>query len=126
MIQRISPILDEQCPIYLSYGMTLSQYWDDDPYMAVYFRKLNKINQDRLNEQLWLQGLYIYDALIRLAPIFQPMGGSMPEPYPEKPYELREPTREERVDAEKQQMLDMQAYLEGIIAREQNEEKKGG
>lgn len=106
----------------MSYGMTLEQYWDGDPTDAVYFRKLNEMQQDRMNERLWLQGMYIYDAILRLAPALQAMGGSKPEPYPEKPYQIRPQTKEEQKDTEKQQMLNMQAYLERLILQENDSE----
>ena len=109
----------------MSYGMTLEQYWDGDPYDAVYFRKLNRITIDKLNEQLWLQGMYIYDAICRIAPALQPMSNAQPEPYPDKPYQMANPnpSAEEKQEEEKAQMLNIQAYLESMMARDQENER---
>lgn len=39
-------------------------------------------------QQLWLQGVYIYEALIKVAPILHAFAknGTKPEPYSDKPY----------------------------------------
>ena len=50
-------------PYYLSIGMTPEQYWDGDPTLTKYYRKADEIKKERLNEELWLQGMYIYEAL---------------------------------------------------------------
>lgn len=70
--------------------------------MAESYRAADKIKNDRRNEMLWLQGLYIYDAIGRLAPALNPMAkkGVKPEKYVEKPYPLNskqaERNREEK------------------------------
>ena len=76
-------------PYYLVCGMTESQYWDGDSTLTIYYRKKDQIERDRENEKLWLQGLYIYDAIQRLAPILRPFTkNTTPESYVEKPYPM--------------------------------------
>lgn len=85
----------EQFPYYLSIGMTGAQYWDGDPLLPKYYRKAEKLRLERQNENAWLQGMYIYDALSRLTPVLQafPKKGAKPKPYPSEPYPL---SREKR------------------------------
>ena len=54
------------------------------------------MRRKRKNEELWLQGMYIYEAIIDVAPALRPMGGSSPTPYSKEPYPLTEEERKER------------------------------
>lgn len=119
-------IFEEQCPIYMSYGMTYEQFWDGDPKMAIAYRKAHELKKEIVNEQLWLQGAYIYDALQRIAPLFRVMSSDNPEPYLEKPYRLKPKTKQEIKAEQKKEMEDMQAYLEGFMAKQESDDKKGG
>lgn len=91
----------DQFPYYLSIGMTPAQYWDEDPALVKYYRKADEIRNKRRNQEMWLQGLYIYDALCDVAPILHAFAkkGTKPTPYPDHPYAL---TKRERKDEQKQ------------------------
>ena len=91
----------ELFPYYLAIGMTYDQYWNDDPTLVKYYRKADSMKQERLNEQLWLQGMYIYEALCDVSPILHAYAkkGTKPQPYSEKPYAI---TKEERKRAEEE------------------------
>lgn len=55
----------ENCfPYYLAIGMTYEQFWCDPPELAKSFRKANEIRKRRLNEEMWLNGMYTADALM--------------------------------------------------------------
>jgi hypothetical protein len=54
---------EELCPFYLAIGMSSAEYWDGDPSLTRYFRKAYKIKQEEINNNAWLQGMYIYDAV---------------------------------------------------------------
>ena len=90
----------EAFPYYLSIGMTAEQFWDGDPYLAKYYRKADTLRVERENQYLWLQGMYIYDALCDVAPILQAMAkkGTKPHPYPEKPYSITENQRKREAE----------------------------
>ncbi len=77
-------------PYYLSIGMTPEQFWDGDCTLVKYFRKADEIRKDRRNEELWLQGMYIYEALCDVSPVLRAFvaKGAKPTPYSEKPYPL--------------------------------------
>jgi len=119
-------IFEAQCPIYMAYGMTYEQFWDGDPHAVKAFRQAYELKRDMENEHMWLQGMYIYDAIQRLIPAMRVMSSDNPEPYPDKPYEIRPKTKAEKKSAERKAMDDMQAYLEGIMAKQNAEEKRKG
>jgi hypothetical protein len=56
-------IFEECFPFYLSIGMSYAEYWAGDPSLARYYRKAYRIKQDETNNNAWLQGMYIYDAV---------------------------------------------------------------
>ena len=94
----------EVFPFYLSIGMTPEQYWDGDPSLPRYYRKAYELQRKRKNEDLWLQGMYIYEALCDVAPIMNGFAkkGTKPHPYTDRPYSI---TREDRVEERKRQEL---------------------
>ena len=86
----------EQFPYYLSIGMSPEQYWDGDPALAKYYRKADEMRLTRKNQELWLQGMYIYEAICDASPIFHAFAkkGTKPYPYTDKPYPLTDRQRE--------------------------------
>ena len=82
----------ELFPYYLSIGMTYEQYWNGDCTLPKYYRKADEIRNERRNEEFWLQGMYIYEALCDVSPILHAFAkkGTKPQPYSEKPYSLTE------------------------------------
>ena len=90
----------EQFPYYLAIGMTPEQYWDGDPALAKYYRKADEIKLERVNQEKWLQGMYIYEAICDASPILQAFAkrGTKPHPYAEKPYALTDKQRERNAE----------------------------
>ncbi|NMC35250.1 MAG: hypothetical protein GYA36_22755 [Veillonellaceae bacterium] len=77
-------------PFYLSIGMTYDQYWNEDNTLTIYYRKAFELEKSRKNQELWLQGLYFYEALCDVSPVLQAFAkaGTKPLPYLDKPYAL--------------------------------------
>ena len=102
-------------PYYLSIGMSPEQYWDDDPALAKYYRKADELSRKRRNEELWLQGMYIYEALCDVSPVLNAFAkrGTKPRPYSDHPYALTSKDREdERVRREKQEREEARRYMD--------------
>ena len=93
----------EVFPYYLSIGMTYEQFWEGDPQLTKYYRRADEIQVDRRNQELWLQGMYIYEALCDVAPLLHAMAkkGVKAHPYPEQPYPISE--RQQRKKQEEQE-----------------------
>lgn len=56
-------IFEQVCPYYLAIGMTYEQFWYGEPEMVKPFRKADEIRKQRMNEELWLAGIYTAEAL---------------------------------------------------------------
>ncbi len=95
-------IFEAQCPYYLSIGMTYKQYWHGDCCAAKYLREAEKLKNQKKNQELWLQGLYIYEALLNSSAALKSFPGKDAKiiPYPEQPYPLTTSDRE-RIEEEK-------------------------
>lgn len=101
----------------LSIGMTYDQFWHDDVDLLVYYHKAEQIRNRKRNQEMWLQGLYIYQAIGNLAPV---LNGFVKD-HRAKPY-LKQPipiTEEDRIEQENQKVLKFRDYLINLS-------KKGG
>ena len=107
-------------PYYLSIGMPPEQYWDGDPSLAKYYRQADELARKRKNQDLWLQGMYIYEALCDVAPILQAFAkkGTKPTPYPDHPYSLTTKEQEdEKKLREKREREKARRYMEAQMAK---------
>lgn len=84
----LKKLFEEQCPIYMSYGMTYDEFWNGNPSRAIFYRRAAMIQVKRKDEEFWMQGVYVYDALCRVSPILHAFSksGTKPLPYVERPY----------------------------------------
>ena len=102
-------ILEESFPFYLAIGMTPAEYWEGDPKLALYYRRAYRIKQEQFNNNAWLQGMYIYDAVsTALHNALRGMGKTKPpaKDYAKQPYELfkKEKTPQEKaLEVQKEQ-----------------------
>ena len=96
----------ELFPYYLSIGMTPEQYWDGDSTLVKYFRKAEELRNEKRNQEMWLQGMYFYEALCDVSPILHAFAkkGTKPVHYSSKPYALNE-KQIKRDEEEKQRKL---------------------
>lgn len=89
--------------------MTYSDFWDGDPKMAVAYRKAREIQREQRNEELWLQGRYIYDALCQASGLFRVSFSKRPikaAPYTEEPYPVTQAAREAKEERERKKQLE--------------------
>lgn len=91
-------LFEHDCPYYLSLGVSYKDYWFGDTWMIVNAREADKINRERKNYEMWLQGMYIHHG-VSIA-ISNALGkkGSKPELYPDKPYAITKPEQKQRTE----------------------------
>lgn len=123
----------------MSIGMSYEDFWDGDVDMVKAYRTAAELRDKRRNQELWLQGMYIYEALCDASPLFRfsmKKGVVKPEPYAKEPYpitaaEVR--AREEREARQKEERLKAEFALfaqrmqrrmsEGIHPEKKGDEK---
>lgn len=77
-------------PYYLSIGMTYDEFWNQDCLLAKYYRESQKMKDQKKNTEMWIQGMYVYEALIAVSPVLHAFAkeGTKPLEYAKKPYPL--------------------------------------
>ena len=119
-------IFEECFPFHLAIGMSFAEYWTGDPKLAQYYRKAYQIKQDEINNNAWLQGVYIYDAVsTALHNALRGMNKNPPpaKDYAKQPYEFRNKVKTEaekakEVEVEQQKAL---AWMENFVRINQSQ-----
>lgn len=76
------------------------------------------MQRSRMNEQLWLQGLYVYEAICDVSPALRAMGAKEPVKYSEEPYPITDKEIEERRKKQaKAKFEQMKTKAEAFAAR---------
>lgn len=110
----------ELFPYYLSIGMTEEQYWDRDSTLVVAYRKAEELKTNRKNQEMWLQGAYVYEALCRVSPLLHAFAkkGTKPIPYLSEAYALTEKQAEYRQEEKEKKNFDKgKTMMEGFMIR---------
>lgn len=80
--------------MYMFYGMSPEEYWNGDPNLAVAYRDLHRLKTDEKNNEMWLQGLYIHEAIS--VSIARQINGDKKVEYSKEPYQIRPLTEKEK------------------------------
>lgn len=110
----------ELFPYYLSIGMTEEQYWDRDSTLVVAYRKAEELKTNRKNQEMWLQGAYVYEALCRVSPLLHAFAkkGTKPVPYIAEPFAISEKQAEYRQEEKEKKNFDKgKTMMEGFMIR---------
>lgn len=84
----------------MSLGMTYDEFWNQNVDMVRAYRKADEMKRRRENEILWLQGLYVRDALVcTVGNMFSGKNAQKHE-YPKEPYPITEMDIREREERE--------------------------
>lgn len=121
--KTFTELFDEMFPAYLAMGMTWTQFWIDEPELTVAYRKSEMIKRRRKNEELWLEGIYVAEALS--ATVGNMFTKGQKHQYPAEPFPITaDEQRERREREERKRMERMKA---AFIARSlQMNTKLGG
>lgn len=90
-------------PYYLAMGMSYEQFWIDDPKLVIAYRKADEIRKRRVNEELWLAGIYTAEAL---ASTVGNMFSKQKYKYPSEPKPITRDELEERRERERRAKME--------------------
>ena len=74
-------------------GMSYDEFWYGDPFRAVAYRQAHRLRIEQANQQLWLQGLYVHNAV---AVAINNAFSKTKQKYIAEPIKLFEPTEAEK------------------------------
>lgn len=88
--------------------MTYQEYWYGDVRAIIDVRKANKLRIERKNQELWLQGMYFYEAMAEISPLLHAFAkkGTKAFPYRSEPYQLDNHLSKQETEEEKQQKVE--------------------
>ena len=92
----LTEIFEEQCPYYMAMGMSVSEFWDGDPMLVVYYRKAHEIQQELINVWEWRMGVYNMSAFGTVIGNAFKKKGEKPLDYMTEPLPMHEKTEEEK------------------------------
>lgn len=101
----------------MSYGMSYDEYWYGEPYRAMFYLKAYKLKVRQKDEEMWMQGMYIYEALCDVSPILHAFSkkGTKPLQYSAAPYLSKVnslKTKKEKEQEKKNAQLIARVYFE--------------
>ena len=99
----IAQYIEDCFPYYLSLGMSYDEYWYGDPCLVEAYRKAEDIRTHRKNWEMWMNGRYVYDSVMRLIPSLQLLKPREPIEYMKEPYPLTKEEYEERIIREEKE-----------------------
>lgn len=110
-------IFDENFPYYLAIGMSAHEYWEEDVTLAVGYRKAWELKRDQRNREMWLQGAYIYNALVQASPCFNSLHPKAPEPYMQKPLPITD--KQIREEETKKAQNNIREYMNRFVKKKE-------
>lgn len=102
----LTKLFEKACPIYMSFGMSYHDFWYGPAFMTTFYKDAHKLRLRQQDENNWMLGMYVYEAILDCSPILHAFSkkGAKPLPYAEKPY-LNDKLNEKTV-AEKEQEIE--------------------
>ena len=109
-------VFNEAFPYYLSIGMSYELYWYGEPNLVKAFREADELRVDRMNYEAWLQGLYVYQAVGALYPVFNPFSKQKKaEEYLKEPIVITERARNQKAMEEGNKMANfLKAWADAL------------
>lgn len=102
----------------MSIGMTYDEFWNQDVALVRVYRKADELRRRRQNDALWMQGLYIRDALLSTVGNMFSDKNATPIEYPNEPYPITADQVAEKKEAERRKMEErMKADFMALAAR---------
>lgn len=98
-------MLDKLCPYYMMIGVSYDEFWNGDYTRLKYYEECHRLEIEKRNQELWLQGLYNYAALTTALANAFAKKGSHPKEYLDKPIRIT-PMNEDEKEQEKKKMVE--------------------
>ena len=120
-------IFDKAFPSYLAMGMTYDEFYNKDHTLVIAYRKAYEMKRSVENENMWILGAYVYQAVARVSPLYNPFAKHpKPEEYLDKPFPLFT-SEEDKANAKSNAVTDDKgmAYMQAAMSRINNKFGKG-
>ena len=104
--------------------MTVDEFWNGDPWLAIWYRRAYRERRNEENRRDWIQGMYFYNAVsVALGNGFRKKGAK-PQSYLEEPLPVFPLNKEEREAKEAAENEKAMAVMKELIAKQRAEKAK--
>lgn len=120
---NVTATFEEFAPYYLSLGMTLDEFYNQEPSLVILFRKAEDYRKIRREQEVWKQGLYFQYAV---ASVLSDKTSYPREPFPVTAWQVKqqeEAKERERLAAERETM---RQWAEAFARRHGGGEEQDG
>ena len=94
--------------------MTPNQFWNGDVWLTADYYRASQLAAQRKSEEMWLQGLYIYNAVAVAVGNVLRKKGTKAAKYIEKPIRIIPYTEEEKKAKAEEERRRLVLYLDGF------------
>lgn len=104
----LAEMFEKLCPAYMAMGMSYDEFWHRNTKAHKAYREAWEQKKQYRNWEMWWQGMYVYDLLMKLAPILRTTFGKgrvEPGKYAEEPYPLTQKDAEAMKEAKRQENI---------------------
>lgn len=100
----LSKLFEKACPMYMSFGMSYHDFWYGPAFMTTFYKDAHKLRLRQQDENNWMLGMYVYEAILDCSPILHAFSkkGTKPLPYVEKPYLMDKFETQTKADKERE------------------------
>ena len=99
--------------------MTYDEFWLDNPFKVITYRKAHKIKQEMEDYNMWQQGAYFYESLVNTSVLFRDLvkGSVKPKPYPSNPFsvKVKEKTEDELAEEAANERLKAKIHFDMLF-----------
>lgn len=98
--------------------MDYETYWHGDSWLCRAYHEAHKLRMQQINANAYLQGAYIYEALLDASPLLHAFAkkGTKPVPYRDAPYPMFGEKKEEKpAMTEEQEALRAKIYMRQMM-----------
>lgn len=103
--------------------MTWEQYWYGDPWMAKFFQDAYLLKRRVKNEELWLEGLYIYRAVHA---VVASAIGNRSEKYLTNPIDFLPKTKAEKMQEEYEKRQKVIKFFDSLLIKNKEQKSNKG
>ena len=106
--ESLTPVgdaLDKQCAYWMAIGVPYELFWFGDYTQLKYYKDAHMLKVEQRNQEMWMQGLYFYEAVSVAISNAMKKKGQPPDTYPKEPHRVT-PLTEEEKEREKQKMVE--------------------
>ena len=104
----LAEMFTQLCPSYMAMGMSYDDFWNRNTKVHKAYREAFEQKKAYRNWEMWWQGSYIYEALLKVAPVMRAAFGKgtvEPGKYSDEPYPMSKKEADAQQERRRQEAM---------------------